>query len=174
MLVGYELAAKPGVDFRRVDKHSGLEIVFEAAEIYVCRAYGAETVIDHHGFAVEHPRFIEIYLYAGTQAFHHVASRGIRKHARIAVGRNHHPYVHARQCCGLERAQYAFSGQEIRRLDIDALACVAYGLDHHEFHVAPFACGAAAEHLHGAFPAWGGVYFFGHERVSHERPVYRE
>ena len=40
VLVGYELAAKPGVDFWRVDKHSGLEIVFEAAEVEVGGADG--------------------------------------------------------------------------------------------------------------------------------------
>ena len=47
--------------------------LLETAEIYVRGTYGAQPVIYHHGFAMEHSGFEKIYLDSCAQAFHDVA-----------------------------------------------------------------------------------------------------
>ena len=70
--VAEEHGLEPGVEFGRVYQHIGLEIMFEAAEIEIGGADGAEIVVDDYGLAVEHPFLIEIDFYPGAQAVHDI------------------------------------------------------------------------------------------------------
>lgn len=140
--VGAENLGHACVFALRIDKEVGLEVVLEAAEVEVARAYGAHLAVDHHGLAVEHSGRVLVKLDSGAQALGDVAFGGVREHGRVAAARYHHPHVYVRQSGCLQGLEQAVGGQEVGSLDIDTLPGRGYRLVVDELDVAPLRGGA--------------------------------
>lgn len=89
-----EYVAHLFVKLRSVDEEVALEIVFEAAEIEVCRTDTAKIIVYEHHLAVEHPCVIEVDFDAGGETLRYIAVGSRCEHRGVAVSRHHYADIH--------------------------------------------------------------------------------
>ena len=162
-----------------VEERVGLEVVLEAAEVYVGGAACGERVVAHEHLAVQEACRVEVYL---NPCAHHVAQVGTPcplYEARVAARRHYDAYVDAAQRSGLQGEEHRLRGQEVGRLDV-YVAARPEDYAHvslHDLGVRGYGAGRHYLRYAGRLHAAVGlrvVLAAGDERAVHEVPVYEK
>ena len=149
--------------------------MLKAAEVEVGRPRGHEVVVNHHHLRMQHSRLVEVDLNARVEALPHIGIGGIAQQDAVGLAGNHQAHVHLAHRRHLQRLEQAVAGQEIGRLDVDALAGAIDGLLEHKRHVHPLARGTACDELHAHRALYAAWLYHCHwlldELALHEVPI---